>query len=239
MGLVVSLILMLIWHTKQAYKHILCQYIDIQIQEPFQQAFITKEQVWQCLDKQHKLSSFIGKPTQTINIKDLIHQLKTLPMIKNVIITKTWHGSLKIHLQTKYVLARILSKPTQRYYIDEDGYVVSTNQYPLHSLLILDGINPQITKNIKNDYPNLWQILQYLHKDKFWRYQITSLQLLKNQKIILGTQIGNHQIEFGKAEQIVPKFNKLHWFYNYIIPYKGWHAYHLINLEFNHQIICT
>lgn len=77
-----------------------------------------------------------------------------------------------------------------------------------------------------------------MHRDPFWQRQITSLQVEDNGKIILGTQIGGHQIEFGKAENIEEKFQKLWLFYSQVMPYKGWNAYHLVNLEFKNQLVC-
>jgi cell division protein FtsQ len=64
------------------------------------------------------------------------------------------------------------------------------------------------------------------------------LEIDKNGDIKMYQQVGNQVIEFGDAEDIEEKFNKISLFYEEIIPSKGWNAYSRVNVKYKDQIIC-
>lgn len=233
-----ALLYFLIIHSQYTYNGVICQKIDIQIKDPHQQHLLTKEQILQNPLINNYISTIIHQPIKDIDISLLIKKIETIPTIKQITAAKLWQGIIKVDIETKCVIARIFDAPHPPCYIDECGGIIRTQPDQCFNVRILTGISINNAQSIKEKYPELLTLLQYIHHDKFLSHQITSIQLLKNQKIILGTQVGNHIIEFGKIEHIKHKFEKLHIFYKHIIPYKGWNAYHRVNLEFHPQIIC-
>ncbi|MCT4697416.1 MAG: hypothetical protein V3581_04325 [Candidatus Cardinium sp.] len=216
---------------------LICQAIEITIKEEPGQSFITPKAVMDCLTSTYKIS-LQKTPLKNINTHHIQHHLISYKFIKNVWVYKTWPGILKICLETKYCIARIIN-PTEpnEAYLDEAGGLLEGKGLPLLRLLIVTGQNIGIANNTLRD-KSLLALLHFIYRDPFWKRQITSLEVTAHGKIILGTQIGGHQIAFGKAENIDEKFEKLWLFYSQVIPYKGWKAYHFINVAFDNQLIC-
>lgn len=233
-----ALLCFLIVRIRHSYNGVICQKIDIQIKDPHQQHLLTKEQILQNPLVRHYISTLIHQPIKDIDVSLLVKTIKTIPAIKQVTATKLWQGIIKVDIETKCIIARIIDAPYSPCYIDECGGIIHAQPDQCFNIRVLRGVSINSAQSIKGKYPELLTLLQYIHHDKFLHYQITSIQLLENKKVILGTQIGNQIIEFGKIEHIKHKFEKLHIFYKHIIPYKGWGAYHRVNLEFHPQIIC-
>jgi cell division protein FtsQ len=52
-------------------------------------------------------------------------------------------------------------------------------------------------------------------------------------------RVGNHIIEFGEAENIEEKLDKLYTFYLNGMNKIGWNKYSKLNIEFGNKVICT
>ncbi|WP_419241420.1 hypothetical protein [Cardinium endosymbiont of Nabis limbatus] len=250
MGLCFSLLLV-----EKKQTTLVCKDIAVTIQDYPEQSFITPQAIVALLQSTHKIS--LHKTLlNTVNTYAIQHQLTNHPLIKNALVYKTWNGTVKICLKTRCFIARIISPLPQpigielqkssidlmetngyQIYLDKKGAVIDLKDPPLLRLLVVTGQNIAIENNKLRD-KRLLALLGYIYKDSFWRRQITSLQVTANGKIIMGTQVGGHQIEFGTAENIEEKFEKLQLFYSQVIPYKGWEAYHRVNVAFKDQLIC-
>ncbi|WP_123662737.1 cell division protein FtsQ/DivIB [Candidatus Cardinium hertigii] len=222
---------------------LLCEHIEIEIKDHSGQSVITEKDILDLLPSIHK-TTLIGVPLQKIDTYSITTRLNHQPFVKNVLVYKTWHNTLKVYLETKYVIARMINPigpHSMQMYIDENGDLIAIENLPLLRLLVIGG-NPENivveTDGLQRCAKELLKLLHCLYRDPFFRYQITSLEVENNHKIILGTQIGNHKIEFGYAENISEKLEKLRLFYSKVIPYKGWNAYGRVNLEFKDQLIC-
>lgn len=232
--LTISLCLSLLFVEKK-HTHLVCKDIKVAIKAYPGQTFITAQEIVDLLQSNYAIT--LGTtPLKKIDIYTIQNQLKKHPLIKSILVYKTWDGILNICLESKYFIARTigLMEPKQ-IYVDEQGALLAL-KVPLR-LLVITGKNI-ITEKKQLAPRGLLTLLHYIHKDAFWRRQITSLEVEDDGKMILGTQLGGHKIEFGKAEKIEEKFEKLRLFYSQVIPYKGWRAYHRINLAFENQIIC-
>ncbi|TDG93256.1 cell division protein FtsQ/DivIB [Cardinium endosymbiont of Culicoides punctatus] len=225
------------------YQSICCKNIDIQIKKNNQKSFVTEKVLLHWIQSTHEIP-LIGTPLNKINSYRIKKQLESQPLIKDVLIYKTWSGRLKIIVEIKYLIARIIdtSKPNHTHlYIDEYGDLIVIKEFLLLRLLIVGGNlqNIAVEKNGKQFCKKeLLGLLHALYEHPFLSRQVTSLEVDEHDKIVLGTQIGNHRIELGRAQNIHPKLDKLLLFYSQVIPYKGWHAYKRVNLEFEQQLVC-
>ncbi|TSJ80700.1 MAG: hypothetical protein NMK33_04535 [Candidatus Cardinium sp.] len=262
---------------------LVCKAIELTIKDHPGQSFITRKEIINLLQATDQ-NTLRGKPLKSINTYAIQHQLKNHPLIQNVLVYKSWNGTLKICLTTKCFIARIvrpLSKPicdaqclgktqaptysnicaehsaqnchlaiesqkrsiglmepsNSQTYLDEQGRLITLKDPPPLRLLVVAGENI-VTEKSKLCDKGLLALLHFIYRNAFWSRQITSLEVAANGTIILGTQVGGHQIEFEKAESIEEKFEKLQLFYSQVIPYKGWKAYHRVNVAFKNQLIC-
>ncbi len=231
-----------IWYATSIYATLPCKCVVIQIETRDDQNFLTRTQLLELLEKRHQ-APLVGTALKKIHAYNIKKQLESLPLVKHASVVKTWQGTLTIGITTKCVLARLLTKHGERFYVDEQGQLVNAQALPLHRLLVVDGIDLYQLQakggNLNACYQGLLEVLDYLRMDPFLSRQITSLQVLKDQKLVFGTQVGNHRIEFGNADNSAEKFQKLRLFYKYVVPYKGWDAYHKVNLIFKNQLVCS
>jgi cell division protein FtsQ len=84
----------------------------------------------------------------------------------------------------------------------------------------------------------LMQLLKFIENDKFWKAQITQMNINNSGNIKMYTQVSKQVIEFGTPEEISEKFKKLKIFYKDILPYKGWNSYERVSVKFKDQIVC-
>ncbi|WP_342265274.1 hypothetical protein [Cardinium endosymbiont of Philonthus spinipes] len=238
--LTIGLCLSLLWAQKK-HAALVCQEIAIVIKDHAGQSLIRSKEIIDLLQSTHTIS--LQKTLlKNIDAYAIQQQLKSHPLVKKVLVYKTWRGTLTIWLATKCLIARIvrpLSNPNDiPCYLDEQGGLIAAKGLPLLRLLVVT--DDHIVAAHKRLYDHdLLVLLQYIYQDPFWRGQITSLQVDATGKIILGTQVGGHQVIFGKAARIEEKFEKLWLFYSQVIPYKGWKAYRCVNVAFEGQLICT
>ncbi|WP_243018010.1 MULTISPECIES: hypothetical protein [Candidatus Cardinium] len=224
---------------KKKHASLVCKSIEIAIQDYKEQSFLTAQELVDLLQATHNIA-LQKTPLKRINTYAIQQELKSHPLIKTVLVYKTWNGALKVDLVTKFFIARMirLNAPNgSQIYVDEEGGMIELKGLPILGMLVVMGRNI-ITEKSKLHHKGLLPLLQYIASHPFWQRQITSLEVADNGKIILGTQIGGHQIQFGYPRDIANKFEKLELFYKEVIPYKGWNTYRRVNLEFENQLIC-
>jgi cell division protein FtsQ len=83
----------------------------------------------------------------------------------------------------------------------------------------------------------LMKMIEFINDDKFWKAQVTQLEIAGNGKITIYPLVTGQRVEFGKAEDFENKFRKLMIFYKEILPQRGWTKYDRVNLEFEGQIV--
>jgi cell division protein FtsQ len=108
-------------------------------------------------------------------------------------------------------------------------------------LLIGGGLCEQLVKanNITDveQGVGLFEMIRYIREDDFWRAQIAQLDVTSSGDVRMLPQVTGQVVEFGKTEQLEPKFSKLMIFYKEILPQRGWTRYKRVNLEYEGQII--
>lgn len=228
---------------EKQYNNLCCNRIDIQIKKHGEQSFITEKSILALLQSIDSVP-LIGTSLSKIDAYKIRKQLESQPLVKDVLVYKNWSGVLKIVISTKYLIARIISpieSSGMHAYVDENGALIATRALPLLRLLIVGGDAQNIVtqeNGLQFCKKELLELLHVLYENPFLSRQITSLEIDEKDKIVLGTQVGNHRIEFGRVENIHEKLDKLLLFYNQVIPYKGWHAYKRVSLEFEKQLVC-
>ena len=83
----------------------------------------------------------------------------------------------------------------------------------------------------------IYDLLKYIQRDRFWKAQVAQLDIAEDGEIIIYPQVTKQLVEFGQAENIDSKFERLKIFYKQILPRKGWNLYKRVNLKYKDQII--
>ncbi len=80
-------------------------------------------------------------------------------------------------------------------------------------------------------------LLKFIEKDDFWRAQVIEVRVSRDGEVILFTTLGDQQIEFGPAEGIESKLNKLRVFYQKVLR-EDWNRYTKVSIKYKNQVVC-
>jgi cell division protein FtsQ len=183
-----------------------------------------------------------GVSVSKIDFKQIEQRIKKDPFIKDAEMYSDLKGNLMVNVELRRPIARMVRNDGPDGYIAEDGTIMPVSEKFTARVVLISG--PFVRQLLKaqnayvHDYGrDLMEMLSMIRDDEFWNAQIAELEIDNSGNIILLPQVGDENIEFGKAENLETKFRKLRIFYKEILPQVGWNKYSRINLEFNGQIV--
>ncbi len=209
----------------------ICQKVDIYVHDSSEVNFINHEEVLSLV----KSSGFnpIGKEVGSINTEAIEKALKKNPRIKRAECYLTTNGNVKIEIDQRVPVMRVMSL-NGNFYIDNEGETmpVSTS-YSVFVPLASGFITQEFAKN------ELFKLALFLQNNEFWDAQIAQIYVHPNNEISLIPRVGNQEILLGSLDNLEGKLSSLMTLYKQGFSKLGWNRYEKINLKYEHQIICT
>lgn len=219
-----------------------CKGVVVQIDTATDLALLREASLLQLMEAAQG-GPLVGRTWHALPAYQLEKQLEGHPLVQRASVVKTWQGNLVVRVREKRLLARLLARNGERFYLDEQGHLIHKCDLPPHRCLVVEGVDPCALQAggaaFTALYPGILEVLRCLATDPFLSRHVASLQVLEDQKLVLGTQVGTHRIEFGTAANSAEKLRKLKLFFKYVVPHKGWGAYRKINLMFQNQLVCS
>ncbi len=221
--------------------------IDVIISDSSDYRFVTENHLLNLVG--NGSGRIIGKPANEISVKDIENRINVLRELRVAEVYMTIDRTIKIYVDQRDPVMRVMPEEGGDYFVDEDGVVVrKRNLYNprLHivggnvniSSRMLEGVSVLDT-SIKNTIlRDIYFIVEYIGDDDFWSAQIDQIYVDRDDEIDLIPRVGNHVIHLGTAENFKGKLRNLEAFYEEVLPETGWNKYSLINLEFKDQIVC-
>ncbi|MDD7724102.1 MAG: cell division protein FtsQ, partial [Bacteroidales bacterium] len=102
-----------------------------------------------------------------------------------------------------------------------------------HTLIVNGHVNSMIS------HDDLIALCRFISRDDFWSAMIEQVYVTKQHEYILVPRVGNHVVEFGKANDIERKFDDLKTLYKKGWDKHEWNVYKKVSLKFSGQIVCT
>lgn len=183
------------------------------------------------------MGSFAGD----VNLRSIENKIEKHPFVKNAEVYRDLRGNVKAKVIQKQPIARIINNGGFGAYITDEGEVIPlSDNYTARVVLVKLPSSRKYKTSVLEDEQGkgLFDIVNYLEADKFWKAQIAEISMDSRGEMILYPQVTRQYIEFGKAEDIDIKFSKLRIFYTKILPEKGWNTYEKVNVKFKDQIVC-
>ena len=183
-----------------------------------------------------------GASINKLNFSEIEHRMKQNPFISDAEVYSDLKGNLMVNVALRRPLARIVRNDGPDAYIAEDGTIMPVSErFSSRVVLISGSFMPKLLKldNIheSEEGRQIMLMLNTIREDDFWSAQIAQLEIDNKTKVILFPQVGDETIGFGKPENLVTKFRKLHIYYKQILPRVGWNKYDRINLEYEGQVV--
>ena len=183
-----------------------------------------------------------GSPYRDINVRSLENRVRNNSYVEEAEVYRDLKGNLLVNVLLRRPIARVVQEDGPDAYIAEDGAILPvSDKFSSRVLLISGSASKEIGSldNIYNtDYSQLFELINHINVDNFWKAQIAQVVIQDNGEIKLLPQVTKQYIEFGDLNHIENKFSRLKIFYKEILPRKGWNTYSRVNVKYKNQIIC-
>jgi len=192
--------------------------------------FINQDDITKLVRKSYDSLEYRSK--KSVDIALLEKKIEKLSSVENAEVYVDIDNKLSISVDQRNPVARIMSSDFNCY-IDENGKIMPlSNQYTANVILIYGAVS-------KNNLKEIYSLVNYIRNDKILNNLLVSMNVDKNNEYSFRTKKGNQIIEFGKAENVEEKFDKLLIYYRKTVADFGWERYKKINLKFTNQVVCT
>lgn len=208
----------------------ICQGVLININDK-ELGIISHDEVMDILKKEALDPS--GKGLKDFYCSNIENFLDSISLIDKCQVYKSIKGYTVINIDCRIPIIKVYDKNKKIYHIDNDGNIIYGISKPLHLPIANGNINDSIATN------DVLAIARIINKDEFWGSQIEQIYFNDNRHITMVPRVGNHIIEFGEAQDIEDKFEKLYTFYKNGMNRIGWNKYSKLNIEYGNKVICT
>lgn len=175
----------------------------------------------------------IGKRFTEIDLDAVEHVVAKHPMVHDAVCYRTMQGGICVHVSQRRPLFRVMTT-TENYYVDKSREPFPTS---IQSTVYVPVVSGAVTRNWVCD--TLFDLVQYLHNDRFWCNQIEQIDVATDRSITLVPRVGSQLILLGKLNGYESKLRKLYTFYRKAMPHIGWNRYSAIDLRYKDQVICS
>ena len=190
-----------------------------------------KENITELLDKEG-LNPY-GYIIDSIRCTVIENCINEISLVRDCQVYKTADRYVAIEIDCKIPILKVNDINGNEYYIDSDGNIITGVHKALHLPVATGHISEEMQRT------ELKEMACAIYGSRFWQAQTEQIHFEKNGNIILVPRVGGHIIEFGKAENITGKLDKLYTFYTKGLNTIGWDKYEKLNIEFNDKVICT
>ncbi len=234
--------------SEQKQDEIICNKIEISFSDNAKKHLLEKDELIELIQTNEKV---IGFPIERINIAQLEKYVESLAPVKHTQVYKTIDGVLKVDVEQRIPIIRIIDNFSNSYFIDKEGTILKSNyKYSPHILVatgtIPDVISPIAKSKVFNIFSNtnedlvqdIYKIALKISEDEFWKAQFVQIYVNDKKSIELIPRVGNHIIELGSAQKLDDKLFKLRVLYTEGLSNKGWNQYSRIVLKYENQVVC-
>jgi len=224
-----------------------CGGIEIEIGDSSDYHFVTEKHL---LNLVHSGSGrIIGTPAKDIRVAEIEKRINVLRELKVAEVYMTIDRTLKIYVDQRDPIMRVMPEEGGDFFVDDEGVVVRKRNLYNPRLHIVGG-NINITQAMLNGVSvldtsirytilrDIYHLVNYISDDSFWSAQIDQIFVDRDDEIDLIPRVGNHVIHLGTTENFRGKLRNLETFYQIVLPEVGWNRYSMISLEFKDQIVC-
>ncbi len=208
-----------------------CRELQVVVADSLEKHFVSEGDLAALL-KQAGLNP-VGKPLKEVNTEQIEQELLKNEMISRVEVYKTPSGLIKLVVEQKMPILRVMSV-RGNYYVDHAGSVMPLSRHYVAHVPIASGY---VEKELA--VTDLYKFALFLQENDFWNDQIEQIYVHPDKEVELIPRVGNHRILLGTFEHFEEKLDNLRLFYKQAIPKVGWEKYSIINLKYKNQIVCT
>ncbi len=165
------------------------------------------------------------------------------PFVKNAEVLLTANSRIKIYIEQRQPILRVMDNLGAQYYLDRDGARVPLSKHFAARTLVATGNIPPHTPEFltKKNHPmkDLFELTNFILNDPFWKALFEQIYVNSRNEFVLVPKVGDQSVILGKWDSDVEdKFRRLKIFYEEGMSREGWQKYHSIDLRYRGQVVC-
>ena len=190
------------------------------------------------------LGASLDEQTASLVDEDFVERaLEENLFVKNAEVLLTADSKIKINIEQRVPILRVVDKLGVQYYLDKDGARVPLSRHFTARTLVATGnITPHTPEFLtKKNHPmkDLFELTNFILTDPLWKALFEQVHLNSQDEFVLVPKVGDQAILLGKWDaDAAAKFKKLRTFYEEGFPREGWQRYKTIDLRFRNQVVC-
>lgn len=190
-----------------------------------------------------KFGAVVGKQLNQLPLQQIEMELKKSPYVSNADVHMDMDGTMRVSVQQREVVVRIINQGGQEFYVDSKGNKIPvTLKYVPHVMVANGNIKEGYKKSLEpvqsQLVKDLVRIVEETKEDELWSNQIVQLYVNDERDIEIVPRVGNQQLIIGNADSLSYKLDRLKKFYTHILPKVGSDAYSKVNVKYSGQIVC-
>lgn len=225
-----------------------CEELVVKIYSESAHSLVTEAEVRNQISE--NIGVIIGEPLNKIHTKAIESELRTIPFVNKVRVYETINKKLIVELEERKPMVRLIDHKGRTGILDEKGFLMPLSDNSVLRLPVITGAfslgdegvgsNMHVGDSLAHvSLPVIYTYAFAIAQNPFWKAQIQQTDLSLDGDFIAFPQVGNHTINFGDADKIDEKLNRLFIFYKKGLEEAGWNKYSSINLKYKDQIVCT
>lgn len=228
--LALGMLIGLLVYFKKQHRTQVCSAIDIRIVVPLDKQLVTEDMLREYLLKWYS-GGLVGVELADIDISDIEKKIEALEPIRNVEVSVQLNGELRIEVDQRIPIVRIMSQPS--YYLDRNKRkIYTTGLEPARVPVASGALHGEMIDKI-------YTLSTYVQENAFAEALCEQIFVTNDGDLILIPKIGSQQVIIGQPTELDSKFRRLEQFYKYGLNKLGWDKYKTINLSFADQIVCN
>ncbi len=217
-----------------------CRSVSISIDHESGNFFVEQDHIQNIIQREFG-DSLQGHPLDSMNFRMIEADIEQNPYVASANIHAGIKGDVKISVQQRQPIVRVMGHGRGNYYLDQQG-----EKMPLSDNYTARVPVATVAKASTKDSPldrdsvineGLYRIASYIDDHQFWKSQVGQIVVTEELDYKLVPRLGPHDIAFGKPRNIDRKFDKLMIFYKEGLKRVGWGKYDKVSLKYEDQIV--
>ncbi|MEO6190099.1 MAG: hypothetical protein ABIO44_06775 [Saprospiraceae bacterium] len=181
-------------------------------------------------------------PIQGLNSALLESTLERMHVIHHAEVYVDAMENLHVDVYQRDPLFRVMESTGDQFYVDSEGKKIPASMNYSARVPVVTGIlqawsGEDVWNKANTSYKIAFNVMKEIVKDPFINSLVEQVDMDSNGELTFIPKIGFEKIQFGKAELILEKLEKLKFFYKEGLRYEGWNVYQTLNLKVKDQVI--
>ena len=185
-------------------------------------------------------SDLVGEKVSSIDVERLEVELKEEPFVLDANAYIDASQTIKIQLQQRKPILRVLDSNGLDYYLDENGVKMPPSKHYTARVLVATGSLPAFTNDYlkRENHPinDLFSLTNVILKDEFLNPLTEQVHFNKKNFTII-PKVGDQKIIIGNLEDLDDKIERLKVFYREGMSRTGWQRYKELDLRYEGQVV--